>query len=148
MSANFFFQKFVDSAQQCFALQLKLTLPPIIWISTDGEGDKIGYLIKSVLLYQSGFFDGLFLTYVCRWKKPCWLEMVFWFKNCFVVLWKKMLWLRKTFEIWGWRLKSCKNFAVTRTIYWNKQLSEQFLKQNAFLTCSEWFLRSNTFRQL
>ena len=35
------FQKFVDNAQQCFALHLKQTFPPIIWTFTEDEGDRI-----------------------------------------------------------------------------------------------------------
>ena len=44
-------------------------------------------------------------------------------------------WSRKTFEILGF-------------IYSNSEISVQFLKQNAFLTCSWKFLRSNTLQQL
>ena len=41
-----------------------------------------------------------------------------------------------------------KNFEITRTIYSNIERREQFLKQNAFLTYSWRFLRSNTLEQL
>ena len=37
---------------------------------------------------------------------------------------------------------------VTRTIYSDNERSEQFLKQNGFLTCSWRFLRSNKSKQL
>ena len=42
MSTNFLFSK-VSNAQQGFAfkLHLKQTLPPIIWIFTEGKGDEI-----------------------------------------------------------------------------------------------------------
>ena len=38
-------------------------------------------------------------------------------------------------------------FEITRTIYSNSESSVQFLKQNAFLTCSWRFLRDNTLEQ-
>jgi len=37
---------------------------------------------------------------------------------------------------------------ITKTIYLNREKSEQFLKQNAFLTYFSRFLRSNTLEQL
>ena len=37
-----------------------------------------------------------------------------------------------------------REFEITRTIYSNSKRSEQFLKQNVFLTCSWIFLRSRT----
>ena len=71
------------------------------------------------------------------------------YRNCSDLLWKKMFkWSRKTFEIRGGRLRICKMFEITRTIYSNSERSEQFLKQNAFLTCSWRFLRSSIFEQL
>ena len=48
----------------------------------------------------------------------------------------------------GWRLKICKIFEITRTIYSNSKRLVQFLRQNAFLTYSWRFLRSNTFRTI
>ena len=39
-------------------------------------------------------------------------------------------------------------FEIIRTIFSNGERSEQFLKQNDFLTCSWRFLRSNTLQQL
>ena len=39
-------------------------------------------------------------------------------------------------------------FEITRAIYWNSERSKQFLKQNAFLTCSWRFLRSNTLEKI
>ena len=53
-------------------------------------------------------------------------------KNVFVI--------EKTYEIWGWRLKA----ENLQTFYLNSKRSVQFLKQNAFSTCSWRFLRSNT----
>ena len=38
---------------------------------------------------------------------------------------KLFYWLRKTFEIRGWRLRICKNFEITRTIYSNSKRSCQ-----------------------
>ena len=35
---TFSFQKFVDNAQQCFALHLKQTFMNIIWMFTEGDG--------------------------------------------------------------------------------------------------------------
>ena len=52
-------------------------------------------------------------------------------------------WSRKTLEIQGWRLRICKMFEIARAIYSNSERSEQFLKQNSFLTCSWSFFRSN-----
>ena len=43
---------------------------------------------------------------------------------------------------------TCKIFEITRTIYSNSERPVQFLKQNAFLTCSWRFLRSNTLEEL
>ena len=40
MSTNFYFQTFVDNAQQCFAITPEENFP-IIWIFTEGEGDGI-----------------------------------------------------------------------------------------------------------
>ena len=54
MSTNFFFQKFVDNAQQCFAFTPQTNFPPIIWIFIEGEGDEIesmlSFKISSTLL--------------------------------------------------------------------------------------------------
>ena len=53
----------------------------------------------------------------------------------------------KTFEIRGWRLRICKTFKITRTIYSHSEMLVQFWKQNAFLTYSWRFLRSNILEQ-
>ena len=47
-------------------------------------------------------------------------------------------WEKRSFEIRVWRLRICKIFEITRTIYSNSERSEQFLvtDENAFLTCS------------
>ena len=55
---------------------------------------------------------------------------------------------KETFEIRGWRPRICKIFEITRTIHSNSERLEQFLKQNAFLTHSWRFLRSNYLEQL
>ena len=44
-------------------------------------------------------------------------------------------------------LRICKKFEITRTIYLISESSEQFLKQNAFSTCSWSFLRSKKLEQ-
>ena len=51
--------------------------------------------------------------------------------------------LKKPFEILGWRSRICKCFEIARTIYSTSERSDQFLEQNAFLTCSLRILRSN-----
>ena len=52
--------------------------------------------------------------------------------------------IEKNFESGGWRPKICKYFEISiTTIYTNSERQEQFLKQNAFLTCFWRFLRSN-----
>ena len=40
------------------------------------------------------------------------------------------------------------HFEITKTIYSNSERSDQFLKQNVFLTCSWRFLRSDILEQL
>ena len=60
--------------------------------------------------------------------------MVFCFHNCFD---RKQNFLKL----------SRKYLRFTRTIYSNSESSEQFLKQNAFLTYSRRFLRFNTLEQ-
>ena len=55
-------------------------------------------------------------------------EMVFCYQNCSDLLWEKVvLVIEKNFEIRGWRLRICKHFEITRTIYSNSERSEQFL---------------------
>ena len=67
--------------------------------------------------------------------------MVFCFKNCSDLLWKKCSSDReKLLRIEAEGQEFAKSFEITRT--WNSERSEQFLKQNAFLTCSWRFLRS------
>ena len=77
------------------------------------------------------------------------IGMVFCFENCYDLLWEKIVLVmeKKSFEIQGWCLRICENFDITTAIYSNSEMSEQFLKQNAFLTCSLMFLRSNTLEQ-
>ena len=58
---------------------------------------------------------------------------------------KLFWWLRKTFEIRGWRPRIRKDFEIARTICLNSERSDQFLKQNAFLSCSWRFLRSDIY---
>ena len=73
-------------------------------------------------------------------------KMLFCYQTCSHLLWEKsVLVIKKKF--WGWRQRICKFFEITRSIYSNSERSVQFLKQNAFLTCSCRFLRSNTLEQ-
>ena len=75
--------------------------------------------------------------------------LVFCYQNCSVLLWEKIvLVIEKNF--WNSRLKAenLQNFEITRTIYLNSERSDQFLKQEAFLTCSWRFLGSNILEQL
>ena len=72
-------------------------------------------------------------------------KMVFCFQNCSDQLWEKnVLLIKKNF--WNLRLKAknLQNFLD----HMSSERSEQFLKQNAFLTCSWRFLRSNILEQL
>ena len=57
-------------------------------------------------------------------------------KNCF-------LWSRKPLKFEA----EDRFFEIIGTIYSNSEKSEQFLKQNSFLTCSWGVLRSNTLKQ-
>ena len=45
---------------------------------------------------------------------------------------KIFLWSRKTFEIRGWKLRICKNFEITSTIYSNSERTKQFLVTECF----------------
>ena len=66
--------------------------------------------------------------------------MVFCYQNCSSD-WEKLL----KFEAEGQEFAKSE---ITITIYLNRERSEQFLKQNAFLTCSWRFLRSNELEEL
>ena len=58
--------------------------------------------------------------------------MVICYQDFSDLLWEKIvLVMEKNF----WNSRICKIFEITRTIYSNSQRSEQFLKQNVFLTC-------------
>ena len=46
-----------------------------------------------------------------------------------------------------WRLRICKHFGITRTIYSISERSQQFLKQNTLLTDFWRFLRTNILNQ-
>ena len=59
---------------------------------------------------------------------------------------KLVKWLRKTFEVWTWKMRIWFFFDITRTIYSNSGMSEQFFI-TAFLTCMR-FLISNKPGQL
>ena len=73
-------------------------------------------------------------------------EMVFCFQNCSNLLWEKIvLVIEKNF--WNSRLKAenLQKFETAWTFFSNSERSALFLKQNAFLTCSWRFLRTNIF---
>ena len=55
---------------------------------------------------------------------------------------------REKLEIRDWRLRICKLFEITRTIYSNSEGQNNFWWQNAFLTFSWRFLISNELEQL
>ena len=61
-------------------------------------------------------------------------SMVFCYQNCSDLLWEEIVLViaKKTFEIQGWRPRTCKNFEITRTIYSNSERSEQFLVTECF----------------
>jgi hypothetical protein len=65
----------------------------------------------------------------------------------FGILFQKLIRPSVRKNLWNSRLKAekLKNIWITRSIYSNSENSEQFLKQNTFLTYSGRFLRSNTF---
>ena len=69
--------------------------------------------------------------------------MVFYFKNCVDLMWEKNILVTKK-KIWGWRSRALEQFI------WTLKGTQyiQFLKQNAFLTCSWRSLRSNTLWRL
>ena len=104
----------------------------------------------SVLLWMEFLFsfylspDNLFFSciYVCTWifyspnTLTSWIHREKWYFVIKIVpaYCKKKLFscLRKTFEIWGWMPRICKIFEIIRTIYSNREKSEQFL-------VTEWF---------
>jgi hypothetical protein len=74
------------------------------------------------------------------------IERVFCFQNCSDLLVRKNCSSDQE-KVLKFKAEGRK-FAKILTIYSNIERSVQFLKQNAFLTCSSWFLRCNTFEQL
>ena len=75
-------------------------------------------------------------------------KMVLCYQNCSDLVWEKnVLVIEKTFEIRGWRLRTCKFFEITWTIYSNSERSELILVTECFLTCSWRFLMSNRLEQ-
>ena len=96
-----------------------------------------------------------------RWRQSlCWLCLwSYWryrkpFRPRLVLLISNYLWIYHTFQnklsnlqYLFERKRHCNYipiFEITRTIYSNSESSVQFLKQNAFLTCSWRFLKSDT----
>ena len=74
--------------------------------------------------------------------------MVFCYQNCSDLLYEKIVLVIEK-NVWNSRLKAknLQNFWDPRKIYLNSESPEQFLKQNAFLTCFWSFIRSNTLEQ-
>ena len=70
--------------------------------------------------------------------------MVFCYQNWSHLLWERVVLLIEK----KWRLRICKFFEITRTIYSNSERSDQFLETDFFLTCSWRFLRSNELEQI
>ena len=92
--------------------------------------------IPSILITSSLVLFGDKVTKIlCNWYFVTKIVLTYCEKKLFQ-------WSRKTFEIRGWKQRICKTFEVTRKIDSNSR-SEQFWYQNAFLTCSWKFLRSN-----
>ena len=84
----------------------------------------ICYLSNVVLTH---FWRAVYNKVWCR--NSILLTKLFWHtvrKNC-------SLQSRKTFEIWGWRLRICKIFEVTWTFFFKQWNSEQFLLTKCFL---------------
>ena len=65
-----------------------------------------------------------------------------------LLLEKIVLVTEKNFWNSGLKAKNLQKFEITRTIYSNSEDQDNFWLQNAFLTCSWRFLRSNTLEQL
>ena len=105
--------------------------------------DHVDHCISHGLVLQfSLLFDGPSQS---LGRIPCWIKerkiveiLLFWMKkeNRNGILLPKLFWPtvrkncssdRKTFEIRGWRPRICKIFQITRTIYSNSEMSEQFL---------------------
>ena len=86
-----------------------------------------------------------------KWIKAIFEVDNFFFEREMVFCFKKLVWpsVRIFFftdwdyflEIWGWRLRICKDIEITRIIYSNSERLEQFLKQITFLTCYSRFLQ-------
>ena len=103
-----------------------------------------------ILITNQDFFFPHYGNQFCwnylRFFKRNLKEMVICYQNCSVLLSMRKTWSsdrEKMFEIRGWRLRICKIFEINKTIYLNSEWSVQFLKQNAFLTCSWRFFRSS-----
>ena len=82
-------------------------------------------------------------------QQPCmqnWVEMVFCFKNCSDLLWEKNGFDREIIlKIRDLRLRTCKHFEITRTIFWSSERPEQSMKQNNFLLVTGGFYKYNTY---
>ena len=80
-------------------------------------------------------------TFIFMSKMSYWSTFKFWlnYRHCLSQKWyfvikialtyceKKLFeWSRKTCEIWEWKLRIYKKFEITKTIYSNSKMSEQF----------------------
>ena len=55
------------------------------------------------------------------------------YQNCSDLLWERIVpVIEKTFDIWGWRPRICKNFEITRAIHSNSERTEPFLVTECF----------------
>ena len=108
--------------------------------------------------FQNFILHPSFLWHFCLnwhrwiWQRSAWFstEQKHWIIVIIGILLPKLFWptvkkkcssdWEKTFEIQGWRLRICKNFEITWTIYLNSGRSEQYLLTECFLTYSWRFL--------
>ena len=74
-------------------------------------------------------------------------DMVFCYQNCSDLLWEKIVLVRKTFKIRGWRPRICKIFQIIRTIYSNRDSSEQLLVAECFFNLFLEVSKPNKFEQ-
>ena len=91
------------------------------------------------------FFGPLFIHYSCpgsQTRKYGLISECIVFTDFVSILFWKMLWptVRKTcaidqeklLKVWGWKPRICKHCEITRTMYLNNEMPEQFLKQNLY----------------
>ena len=106
---------------------------------------------KVLVLSTSTISQIVLLTYYVRQPRKAKISMKsaqWYFVSQIVLTYSEKKKCSNVFENLEWRPRIGKTFEITRTVYSNSERSEQFLKQNAFLTCSWRFLRSNKWEQL